>query len=141
MATGRGKWIRTAASREKQRQAQLGKGLGRKHSEESIQKMCGPRISKCWINSSYCKFNGQPKLKAEVRDELTAAQKGLCALCGQPETKSNQHGNCGLSIDHDHETGEVRALLCNRCNVGLGWFAEDTKILQKAIDYLRRYGG
>lgn len=45
-------------------------------------------------------------------------QGGRCAICA----KSLNEGAGKHAIDHDHETGLVRALLCISCNVGLGWF-------------------
>jgi hypothetical protein len=41
-----------------------------------------------------------------------------------------------LSIDHCHETGKVRGLLCDACNTGIGRFSDQVDLLQKAIDYL-----
>ena len=60
--------------------------------------------------------------------ELFELQEGKCALC-------NRHVK--LHVDHDHDTGEVRGLLCHRCNVGLGYFQDNTQLLYKAIKYLR----
>ena len=59
---------------------------------------------------------------------MLAAQGGRCALCGsEPRPGENLH------VDHDHETGAVRALLCRKCNTALGWFeARQTDVL----DYL-----
>ena len=54
---------------------------------------------------------------------LWNAQNGVCAICKQPETAIDPHnpGNVRrLSVDHDHETGKVRGLLCQRCNVAIG---------------------
>ena len=60
------------------------------------------------------------------------AQKGRCAICNdEPKTKR------GLHVDHDHETGKVRGLLCHGCNVALGSFKEDVTLLNKAIEYIR----
>ena len=60
-------------------------------------------------------------------------QQGMCAICGEkPNTKR------GLHLDHCHDTGIVRGLLCHGCNTGLGSFQDDPERLSKAIDYLRK---
>jgi hypothetical protein len=66
--------------------------------------------------------------KDEFR-RLTEAQAGLCAICGGPDPK-------GLCVDHDHQTGAVRGLLCHRCNFGLGNFDDDPSLLRAAAAYL-----
>lgn len=67
---------------------------------------------------------------------LLEAQGGLCAICGKPETKTYK-GTLGLlAVDHNHQTGEVRGLLCSACNVGLGSFRDDRELLEKALNYL-----
>jgi len=64
--------------------------------------------------------------------QMFEAQQGKCAICNEePKTKR------GLHVDHDHETGKVRGLLCHGCNVALGSFKEDVTLLNKAIEYLR----
>lgn len=57
------------------------------------------------------------------------AQQHKCAIC------------CGVftsrpCVDHDHETGEIRGLLCGECNLGLGKFKDNKQTLQAAIEYL-----
>jgi len=76
-------------------------------------------------------------LTIEGYNKISKNQNGLCAICGKEE-KVNRRGSTCLSIDHDHKTGEVRGLLCSRCNVALGLMNEDIKILKKAIIYLER---
>jgi len=44
-----------------------------------------------------------------------------------------------LAVDHNHDTGKVRELLCNTCNNGLGCFKDDPKLLQSAIKYLNKH--
>ena len=71
-------------------------------------------------------------LEPEQYKEMHKAQQGKCAICKEePKTKR------GLHVDHDHETGKVRGLLCHGCNVALGSFKEDVTLLNKAIEYLR----
>lgn len=67
-------------------------------------------------------------------------QQGLCAVCGKPETaKSRSAGRAtkALAVDHDHETGKIRGLLCQRCNTALGLLREDEGIVQSLLAYLR----
>ncbi|SRR5258708_28943418 len=71
--------------------------------------------------------------------QLYQEQSGLCKICSMPEMIRIVNGNQvrALAIDHNHKTGKVRGLLCYKCNVGLGSFNDDTKLLKQAIDYLR----
>jgi len=66
---------------------------------------------------------------AEV-DALIARQGGVCAIC-------LRHLGQSPHLDHDHATGEVRAVLCFGCNGGLGLFGDDISRLTAAITYLR----
>lgn len=74
-------------------------------------------------------------------DRMHAEQGGLCAICGEPETSLERSTGKprGLFVDHHHETGRVRALLCMRCNMGIGHFRERPELLDRAIDYLNRH--
>lgn len=72
--------------------------------------------------------------------QMLHAQGGVCALCRQPETHVRRGKVVQLSVDHDHDTGEVRGLLCNSCNRGIGFLREDPVILARAIDYLAPRG-
>jgi len=65
-------------------------------------------------------------------NNLYDQQLGLCKICGKDLT---------LVVDHDHATGEVRGLLCNSCNVGLGCFEDKIANLMKAIEYLSSRAG
>jgi Recombination endonuclease VII len=61
------------------------------------------------------------------------AQRGRCAICN-----SKKPGGFGTwSVDHDHKTGNIRGLLCSRCNIGLGFFEDSSVILRAAEKYLR----
>lgn len=75
-------------------------------------------------------------ITVEDYDRMFDEQKGLCAICEQPETRTRHGVLTRLAIDHDHETYGVRGLLCAACNAGLGLFQDRQAVLQKAIDYL-----
>jgi hypothetical protein len=66
---------------------------------------------------------------------MLAAQDGVCAICGNGNGTSRQ-----LSVDHDHATGVIRDLLCDRCNPMLGYARDRIAVLQAAIEYLKRHG-
>jgi len=66
-------------------------------------------------------------------DKLLTGQGGLCAACRQPESMKRR-----LSVDHDHETGAVRGLLCNACNRAIGLAKDDPARLEGCAAYLRR---
>src|SRR5205814_1597310 len=66
---------------------------------------------------------------ADEVKELTIRQGGLCAVCRmQP----------AVQVDHDHETGSVRGVVCLNCNGGMGHFRDDPVLLAAAAAYLRR---
>ncbi|MHA2044102.1 MAG: endonuclease VII domain-containing protein [Candidatus Thorarchaeota archaeon] len=70
-------------------------------------------------------------MTVEDYDTLLADQDGKCAICYSPPSSRR------LDVDHNHSTGEVRGLLCAKCNTGIGLFDDSTVALQKAIDYLK----
>lgn len=71
----------------------------------------------------------------EEYDRMMEEQEGVCAICGCPETKENAKY---LAVDHDHNTGKIRGLLCNNCNRALGLLKDDVLVLQNAINYLNK---
>lgn len=68
---------------------------------------------------------------------LLEQQKGVCAICGEPETRIQNNRVQNLSIDHDHNTGEVRGLLCSVCNLKLGQFEALQSFAPRALVYLK----
>jgi hypothetical protein len=67
----------------------------------------------------------------EEYEVIRTAQKNACAICFiSPER---------FHVDHNHETGKVRGLLCGSCNMALGLFKENETNLLVAVEYLRRY--
>jgi hypothetical protein len=68
-------------------------------------------------------------------EAMLAAQGGGCAICGRPAPEGTS-----LHVDHDHETGVVRGLLCFTCNGALGMLTENEEHLARAADYVSSGG-
>jgi hypothetical protein len=99
------------------------------------------RVREC--ARKYNRGKGRAKMRTKdlrVRYGLTPEQyrsmlddqNGTCAICG----KSAEQNGKRLSIDHCHETGIVRGLLCYRCNTGLASFKDSPQMVERALDYL-----
>lgn len=69
----------------------------------------------------------------EEYENILKSQNGVCAACGKPPEKKR------LSVDHNHKTGAIRALLCNDCNLALGHARDSVEVLSGLIAYLRRF--
>ncbi len=65
-------------------------------------------------------------------------QKGLCAICNQPETRIIKGKVARLVVDHEHGA-KARKLLCSNCNILLGMARESIEILEKAILYIKEH--
>ena len=70
----------------------------------------------------------------EDYNEMFDRQNGCCAICGKHQSVQRYR----LSVDHNHETGMVRGLLCVKCNAGLGNFNENPGLFDAAKSYLAR---
>lgn len=113
---------------------------------------CKPRpdglmsyCKKCWNASTSVKRSYLKQmygLNLEEYNQIYELQGGVCAICRQPETRKLRGTDniYSLSVDHNHETGEIRGLLCRGCNSGLGHFQDNIERLQKAVSYLERDG-
>lgn len=97
--------------KELARQWRAGPGSGR-HKSHVLKKMYG--------------------ISLEEYEALLDSQDGVCAICQEPPSGKNRF----LSVDHDHDTGRIRGLLCTRCNVGLGALHDSAEILRTALMYL-----
>jgi hypothetical protein len=72
-------------------------------------------------------------ITVEEWDALFSAQGGRCAICGTDDFKGRRP-----HTDHCHATGEVRGLLCKRCNQGVGFFVDDPGLMRGAAEYIER---
>lgn len=107
-------------------------------------KLCEAKRKKAYIKSKYRPGHLRRKREAAYRrtygvtlrdyEELLKKQDGRCAICGTDKPgKRFKH----FAIDHCHQTGEVRGLLCNCCNAALGYFGDDLNVLLKAVRYMQ----
>lgn len=71
-------------------------------------------------------------LTIEDYNRMLISQEYKCKICGTTDTGSRTN----FAVDHDHTTGDVRGLLCDRCNHGLGNFKDNVEFLKQAIEYL-----
>lgn len=104
--------------------------------------MCGPHYSEArratpevkaymrewWLKNNY-------GISAEIYEKMLKAQHGVCAICGEPERLIRQGKVMPLAVDHDHTTGEVRGLLCAKCNRAIGILTDEGVLV--AADYIR----
>jgi len=74
-------------------------------------------------------------------ESMYEEQGGLCAICFREESAVNRSTGTPwqLSVDHNHQTGAVRGLLCMSCNLSLGRFDESIDRLRSAIAYLEKW--
>lgn len=82
------------------------------------------------------KYKNNYGISIDQFNDMHSAQGGVCAICGKESTDGKS-----LHVDHCHDTGSVRGLLCNRCNPALGALGDSVEMLSKAIRYLEKYNG
>ena len=68
----------------------------------------------------------------EEKEQLIRHQDGLCTICRSPFVNA-KHAH----VDHNHNTGQIRSILCNKCNTGIGQFRDSPELLERAALYLR----
>lgn len=72
----------------------------------------------------------------ERYERMLDAQGGVCAICKLPETAKHARN---LAVDHDHDTGAIRALLCMRCNTVLGVLRDSPELAERLAEYLETH--
>lgn len=97
----------------------------RLHSNEYYQNNREKRIEQA---SSWQRKN-KYGLTTQEYNNLNEQQEYKCAICEKKISK-------GLYVDHCHDTGVVRGLLCHSCNIGLGHFKDRPELLRNAIKYI-----
>jgi len=105
----------------------------RKWSKENPEKRNA--IKRAWYAKNKSRYNIKRREKSYGMvpgqfEEMLSNQKGLCAICNDALIEPH--------VDHCHETGMVRGLLCNNCNSGLGFFQESFSMVIRAASYLHK---
>lgn len=70
----------------------------------------------------------------ERYEQMVEDQQGRCAICKRHRSEFKQN----LSVDHNHETGKVRGLLCAACNRGIGLMGDSADMMRAGADYLEK---
>lgn len=107
-------------------------GYGRERSKE--RRKTDPNFYK--RRDRKYSLKSKHNMTVEQYGGMAERQFHRCKICGEPETKKNQGGILPLAVDHDHSSGVIRGLLCNRCNRVLGMVKEDQYTLREMIEYL-----
>jgi hypothetical protein len=112
----------------------------REYKEQRREELKGRRRSHYVENPDVYKARNLRKFGITL-DQFNAAMKaqgGVCAICKRPSKTLHASGKVkDLAVDHDHETGRFRGLLCTSCNNGLGRFKDSPDLLAAAIAYLK----
>ncbi len=103
-------------------------------------------LGKVWREKNRARFDAKnlewmlrTKYNITVQDytQIKEKQRDLCAICGQPETFVGKSKKVQpLGVDHCHQTGKVRGLLCRDCNLSIGHMKDSVERLKAAIKYL-----
>ena len=76
-------------------------------------------------------------ITVEQYNSLFSKQGGRCAVCLKTASEKGMGRKKHLCVDHNHSTGEIRGLLCDPCNRGIGLLQDDYEIISNAVNYLK----
>lgn len=147
------KYLRTLEYLKTEHGKQKNKEWRMKEAERHRYRMdTDPEYRKRMSQNALNRYRRLPKEKSKIRQFKTKlkikygltieqynamfeSQNGQCKICGKKFDNKMGSGN----VDHCHKTGKVRGLLCNGCNVGLGFFKDNIENLKSAAEYLTKY--
>lgn len=76
-------------------------------------------------------------IKKKHNNYRSTCTDNRCEICGKTEKDNGKR----LAVDHNHETGMIRGMLCNNCNLGIGYLKDNIDLLKSAIKYLKKKKG
>lgn len=106
--------------------------LRRYHSDPAVRS----RIQAQARNSHFKRTYG---ITNDDYDHMLERQSGVCAVCGDPPFRLTPKSQPRLHVDHCHATGNVRGLLCSRCNHALGHAKDDPERLRNLAVYVESF--
>lgn len=89
-----------------------------------------------WTKRKWVRLKSKYGVTQEQYTEVFRNQGGVCAICLRPEGDQYRGMIINLCVDHDHETGKFRGLLCRLCNIGIGRLGESAVTLRRAAEYI-----
>jgi hypothetical protein len=98
--------------------------------------------AKDWYSNNKERYYGNAILRKygitlDEYNALRQEQDYKCAICGDHENEVGKK----MFVDHNHDTGKIRKLLCTKCNVGIGMLKDSAEVLLKAAQYLQEHNG
>jgi len=120
--------------------------IARAAAREAAWRLANPEAAKAKFRAAYERQKSNPVFQARRRaavlrhkygitaedyDRMLLEQGGRCAIC-----RTDKPGRKFFAVDHNHQTGAVRKLLCMHCNVAIGYLREDPAIARAAAEYL-----
>lgn len=119
--------------------------------KDGLQTWCKECFSKRHEQNRHVALAQMRRWKAAQRGEswdgeadyeaLLERQNGVCAICGCKPDHERNNGRGVLAVDHDHDTLQVRGLLCGRCNMGIGLMDDNIDFLAASMAYLLTVSG
>lgn len=109
-----------------------------KDGRQSRCKVCHNASTKAWKaanpeNGREMRLRKAHGITIQQYDDLLASQNGRCACCGT-DTPGGSSG--WFHVDHDHESGGIRGLLCGACNMAIGLLGDNIEGVARAMSYL-----
>src|SRR6266849_6520316 len=130
---------RCPACKEYKKLIEFSMNKGKRFDRNVYCKLCeSKRRRKNYISEKQHQINLKNfyHITKELYDEMLEAQGGVCAICEQPETSTYRGKIRTMSVDHDHATGAIRALLCSDCNRFVGFIERNPHKIELALAYL-----
>lgn len=123
------RWAKNHKERRRQRRKEFRKEQPQLHLERSRERY--KKNPQVFLNSQRRQKYG---IEPHEYQELFQKQEGRCAICNIHASECKR----ALAVDHCHSSNNIRGLLCDNCNNGLGRFKDNIEFLTRAIDYLKR---